>query len=63
MRPATLHYLAQVWSPGTNRQFQRDDAPPSAASRGRHTRVPRRARSGRGLSAVTRRVFAVLNGT
>ena len=28
-----------------------------------HARVPRRDRPGRGLPAVTRRVFAVLNGT
>ena len=63
MRPATIYYLAQIWSPGTNRQFQRDDAPPSAASRGRHARPPRRDAHRRGLSAVTRRVLAMLNGT
>ena len=63
MRPAAVYYLAQVWSPRTNRQFQRHDAPPCTASRPRRARVPRRDRSGRGLSAVTRRVFAVLNGT
>ena len=38
MRPATIYYLAQAWSPRTNHQFQRDDAPPSpragAATRG-----------------------------
>jgi hypothetical protein len=63
MRPATLYYLAQVWSPRTDRQFQRNDAPPCTASRPRHARVPRRDRPGRGLPAVTRRLFAVLNGT
>ena len=63
MRPATIYYLAQTWSPRTNRQFQRDDAPPSAASRGRHARAPRRYRPGRALTAVARRALAVLNGT
>ena len=63
MRPATVYYLAQVWSPRTNRQFQRNDAPPRTASRPRHARVPRRDRPARGLLTVTRRVFAMLNGT
>jgi hypothetical protein len=63
MRPATVYYLAQVWSPRTSRQFQRNDAPPCTASRPRHARVPRRDRPGRGLLTVTRRVFAMLNGT
>jgi hypothetical protein len=63
MRPATIYYLAQAWSPRTNHQFQRDDAPPCPASPGRHARVPRRDRIGRGLPAVTRRVLAMLNGT
>jgi hypothetical protein len=63
MRPATVYCLAQVWSPRTNRQFQRHDAPPCTASRPRHARVPRRDRPGRGLLTVTRRVFAMLNGT
>ena len=57
MRPATMYYLAQASSPHANRQFQRDDAPPCDA------RVPRRYHPGRGLSAVTRRVLAVLDGT
>ena len=61
MRPTTIYYLAQAWSPRTNHQFQRDDAPPSIASRGRPARPPRRDR--RGLPAVTRRVLAMLNGT
>jgi hypothetical protein len=63
MRLATVYYLAQVWSPRTNRQFQRNDAPPCTASQPRHARVPRRDRPGRGLLAGTRRVLAVLNGT
>ena len=63
MRPATVYCLAQVWSPRTNRQFQRHDAPPCTASRPRRARVPRRDRPGRGLLTVTRRVFAMLNGT
>ena len=63
MRPATIFYLAQAWSPRTNHQFQRDDAPPCPASRGRHARVPRHDGHLRGLPAVTRRVFAMLNGT
>ena len=63
MRPATVYFLAQTWAPRTNQQFQREDAPPCTASRGRHARVPRRERLGRGLPAVTRRVLAVLNGT
>jgi hypothetical protein len=63
MRPVALYYLAQAWSPRTNRQFQRDDAPPCTASRGRHARVPRRDRPGRGLPAFTHRVLAVLDGT
>jgi hypothetical protein len=63
MRPATLYYLAQVWSPRTNRQFQRNDAPPCTASGPRRARGPRREPLGRGLLTVTRRVFAVLNGT
>ena len=63
MRPATIYYLAQAWSPRTNHQFQRDDAPPSRPYRGRHARPPRRDRHRRGLSAVTRRVLAMLNGT
>jgi hypothetical protein len=62
MRPATIYYLAQAWSPGTN-QYQRDDAPPFPASRGRHARPPRRDRHRRGLPAVTRRILAMLNGT
>jgi len=64
MRPATIYYLAhRTWSTGTNRQFQRDDAPPCPASRGRHARPPRRDRHRRGLPAVTRRILAMLNGT
>ena len=63
MRPATIYYLAQAWSPRTNHQFQRDDAPPSTANRGRHARPPRRDRIGRRLPAITRRVLAMLNGT
>ena len=63
MRPVTVYYLAQVWSPRTDRQFQRNDAPPCTASRPRRARVPRRDRPGRGLLTVTRRVFAMLNGT
>ena len=62
MRPATIYFLAQAWSPRTN-HFQREDAPPCAASRGRHARPPRRGRLARGLPAVTRRVLAMLNGT
>ena len=62
MRPATIHFLAQAWSPRTN-QFQRDDAPPFPASRGRHARPPRHGRLARGVPTVTRRVLAVLNGT
>ena len=63
MRPATLYYLAEEWPPRANRQVQRNDAPPCTASRPRRARGPRRDRPGRGLPAVTRRVFAVLNGT
>jgi hypothetical protein len=63
MRPAAIYYLAQAWSPRTNHQFQRDDAPPSTAGRGRHAAAPRRGRLARGLPAITRRVLAVLNGT
>ena len=63
MRPATIYFLAQAWSPRTKPQFQRDDAPPSPPSRGRHARPPRRGRLARGLPAVTRRIIAVLNGT
>ena len=62
MRPATLYYLTEVWSPRTNRQFPQNDAPPCTASRPHRARAPRRDRLGRGLT-VTRRVFAVLNGT
>ena len=63
MRPATLYYLAQAWSPRSNRQFQPYDAPPCTASRPRRARGPRREALGRGLLTVTRRAFAVLNGT
>ena len=63
MRPATLYYLAQAWSPRSNRQFQPYDAPPCTASRSRHARVPRRDRPLRALSALTRRVLTVLNRT
>ena len=63
MRPATIYYLAQAWSPRTNHQFQREDAPPCPASPGRHARAPRRDRHRRGLPAVTRRVLAMLNST
>jgi hypothetical protein len=64
MRPATIYFLAQAWSPRTNHQFQREDAPPCPAGRGRHARPrPRRDRHRRGLPAVTRRVLAMLNGT
>ena len=62
MRPGTIYYLAQR-SPRRNHQFQRDDAPPYAASRGRHARPPRSDRHRPGLLAVTRRVLAMLNGT
>ena len=62
MRPATIYFLAQAWSPRTNHQFQREDAPPRPASRGHHAR-PRRDRVWRGLLAVPRRVLAMLNGT
>ena len=63
MRPATVYYLAQLWSPRTNRQFLRNDAPPRTARRPRHARVARRDRPARGPLTVTRRVFAMLNGT
>jgi hypothetical protein len=63
MRPATLYYVAQAWSPRTNHQFQRDDAPFCTASRGRHAHMPRCDRPGRGLPAVTHRILAVLSGT
>jgi len=63
MPPAAVYYLARVWSPPTGRQFQQHDAPPCPASRPRRARVPRRDRPGRGLPALTRRVFAALNGT
>ena len=63
MRPAALYYLAQAWSPRTNRQFQPDDAPPCTASSGRHARLPRRNRPTRVLQALTRRVLTVLNRT
>jgi hypothetical protein len=63
MRPATIYYLAQAWSPRTNHQFQPEDAPPSPASRGRHTRAPRRGRLARGLPAIKRRISAALSGT
>jgi len=61
MRPVTIYFLAQAWSPRTNHQFQREDAPPCPASPSRHARAPRRDR--RGLQAITRRVLAMLNGT
>jgi hypothetical protein len=63
MRPATLYYLSQAWSPRTSRQFQPNDAPPCTASRGRHTRALRRDHPGRGLPAIISRVLTVLNGT
>jgi hypothetical protein len=63
MRPATIYYLAQAWSPRTNHQFQREDARPSPAGRGRHARASRRGRLARGLPAVKRRILAVLSGT
>ena len=63
MRPATLYYLAEEWPPRANRQVQRNDAPPCTASRPRRARGPRREALGRGLLTVTRRVFAMLNGT
>jgi hypothetical protein len=63
MRPATIYFLAQAWSPRTNHQFQREDAPPCPAIPGRHARAPRRDHHRRGLPTVTRRVLAVLNGT
>jgi hypothetical protein len=62
MRPATIYFLAQAWSPRTNSEFQRDDAPPCPPSPGRHARVSRRDGIGRGLP-ITRRVLAMLNGT
>jgi hypothetical protein len=61
MRPVTIYFLAQAWSPRTNPQFQREDAPPCPAGPSRHARAPRRDRWG--LHAVTRRILAVLNGT
>lgn len=63
MRPATIYYLAQAWSPRTNHQFQREDAPPSAPSRGRHARAPRPGPVARALPAIKRRILAMLNGT
>ena len=63
MPPAAVYYLARVWSPPTSRQFQQHDAPPRTASRPRHARVARRDRPARGPLTVTRRVFAMLNGT
>jgi len=63
MRPVTIYFLAQAWSPRTNHQFQREDAPPCPASPSRHARAPRSDRHWRGPSAVTRRVLAMLNGT
>jgi hypothetical protein len=63
MRSVTVYFLAQAWSPRTNHQFQREDAPPCPASPGRHARAPRRDRHRRGLAAVTSRVISVLNGT
>jgi hypothetical protein len=62
MRPATVYYLSQAWSPHTGRQCQPEDAPPCTATR-RHARAPRRDRPGWGLPALTHRVLAVLNGT
>ena len=63
MRPVTVYFLAQAWSPRTNHQFQREDAPPCTPSQGRHARVPRRDRHRQGLAAATRRLLSVLNGT
>jgi len=63
MRLVTVYCLSQAWSPPANRQFQPVDAPPCTPSRGRHARVPRRDRPGRGLPAITRRVLTVLHGT
>jgi hypothetical protein len=62
MRPATVYYMAQVSSRRTYRQVQRD-APPDAAGRGRHARVPRRGHPERGLPAFGRRILAMMNGT
>ena len=62
MRPATYYYLAQVWSPRTERQTQRG-ALPRVRSRGRHARAVRRDHPVRGLPAFARRVLAVLNST
>jgi len=62
MRPATYYYLAQVSSHRTPRQIQQD-APPPAADRGRHARVPRRGHPERGLPAFARRILAMLDST
>jgi len=62
MRPATYYYLAQFWSPRTQRQAQ-GGALPRVRSRGRHARAARRDHAARGLPAFARRVLAVLNGT
>jgi len=62
MRPATYYYLAQVSSHRTHRQIQQD-APPPAADRGRHARVPRRGHPERGLPAFARRILAMLDST
>ena len=63
MRPATVYYLAQLWSPPTSRPGRRNGAPPRPASRPGHARLPRRGAPARGLLTLTRRVFAMLNGT
>ena len=62
MRPATYYYLAQVWPHRGHHPAQRG-ALFGAASRGRHAQAPRRGHLGRELSAVARRVLAVLSGT
>ena len=62
MRPAIVYYMAQVSFRHTHRQAQ-PDAPPGAAGRGRHARVPRRGRAERGLPAFGRRILAMMNGT
>jgi hypothetical protein len=62
MRPATYYYLARAW-PADRHRGARQGAPSRATRRGRHARPARRDRYGRELSALARRVLAVLSGT
>jgi hypothetical protein len=60
MRPASVYFMAQVSSrrPHQAQQDAPPDAAPRTAGRGRHARVP----DSRGLPALARRIFAMMNG-